>query len=80
MKLRVIGRQQQLLRIDFETRAVARGARVASSTSSSALLADADAVVLSDYGKGGLDAHRRDDRARARRPASRVLVDPKGDD
>ena len=36
-------------------------------------------VILSDYGKGGLDAHRAHDRAGAAR-GKPVLVDPKGDD
>jgi rfaE bifunctional protein kinase chain/domain len=78
VKLRVIGRQQQLLRIDFET--------MPSNTALDAKLADFertlpdfDVVVLSDYGKGGL-AHiaRMIEQARAR--GTPVLVDPKGDD
>jgi D-glycero-beta-D-manno-heptose-7-phosphate kinase len=78
VKLRVVGRQQQLLRIDFET--------VPSHEVLSAKLADYeqvvsqfDAVVLSDYGKGGL-AHiaRMIEQANAYRVP--VLVDPKGED
>jgi fructose-1-phosphate kinase PfkB-like protein len=44
-----------------------------------ALLANADALVLSDYGKGGL-AHIGTMIDRARAAAKPVLVDPKGDE
>ena len=43
------------------------------------LLADADVVILSDYGKGGL-AHIATMIERARAAGKPVLVDPKGDD
>jgi rfaE bifunctional protein kinase chain/domain len=76
VKLRVIGQQQQLLRIDFE--------RVPSHEVLAAKLEDferqvdaADAVVLSDYGKGGL-AHVSRMIEAARRHGKPVLVDPKG--
>ena len=42
-------------------------------------LAGCDAVILSDYGKGGL-THIADMIAAARKAQKRVLVDPKGDD
>ena len=53
IKLRVIGRQQQLLRIDFETEP---GHEVLMSKLADfeARLKNADLVILSDYGKGGL--------------------------
>src|SRR5829696_9024771 len=54
VKLRVIGHQQQLLRIDFE-RAPSREALAAKLDVYERLVAEADAVVLSDYGKGGLE-------------------------
>ena len=77
VKLRVIGRQQQLLRIDFETMpsTTALDAKLSDFERS---LPDFDVVVLSDYGKGGL-AHiaRMIECARAR--GTPVLVDPKGD-
>ena len=78
VKLRVIGRQQQLLRIDFET---PPSSEVLASKLADfeAGLADCDAVVLSDYGKGGL-AHIAEMIGRARAAGKRVLVDPKGDD
>jgi rfaE bifunctional protein kinase chain/domain len=53
VKLRVIGRQQQLLRIDFET-IPSHEALQAKLDRIRAPPADADVVILSDYGKGGL--------------------------
>jgi D-glycero-beta-D-manno-heptose-7-phosphate kinase len=78
VKLRVIGRQQQLLRIDFETMP-STTALDAKLSDYERALPDFDVVVLSDYGKGGL-AHiaRMIECARAR--GTPVLVDPKGDD
>ncbi len=78
VKLRVIGRQQQLLRVDFET---APSHEVLADTLSEfeASLANCDIVVLSDYGKGGL-AHIERMIAAARRRGRAVLVDPKGED
>jgi rfaE bifunctional protein kinase chain/domain len=78
VKLRVIGRQQQLLRIDFET--VPSHEILATKLADyERALPEFDAVVLSDYGKGGL-AHieRMIEQARAR--GTPVLVDPKGED
>jgi len=78
VKLRVIGRSQQLIRVDFEnqpehevlTQMLADFERV---------LPEHDAVLFSDYGKGGLThIPRMIELARAAgRP---VLVDPKGSD
>ena len=78
VKLRVIGRQQQLLRIDFETTPSHEVLR-AKLAEFAARLADCDAVILSDYGKGGL-AHIAEMIRLARAAGKRVLVDPKGDD
>ena len=78
VKLRVIGRQQQLLRIDFE-KAPSREILASKLADFDALLGDTDAVVLSDYGKGGL-AHIATMIGRARAAGKPVLVDPKGDD
>ena len=78
VKVRVIGRQQQIVRVDFETAPEAE-VLAAHLDEYTRLLPECDAVLLSDYGKGGL-AHivRMIELARAaRRP---VLVDPKGDD
>jgi rfaE bifunctional protein kinase chain/domain len=78
VKLRVIGRQQQLLRIDFETRPSQEvlGAKLREFAER---VRDADVVVLSDYGKGGL-AHIATMIGQARAAGRAVLVDPKGDD
>ena len=78
VKLRVIGRQQQLLRADFET--VPSHEVLASKLKDyQRLLKSADVVILSDYGKGGL-AHIAKMIALARKRGIPVLVDPKGDD
>ena len=78
VKLRVIGRAQQLLRVDFENQP---DHEVLAS-----LLADYDkalpehdAVLFSDYGKGGL-AHIAQMIGKARALGKPVLVDPKGSD
>ncbi len=78
IKLRVIGRQQQLLRIDFEdapTDVVLRD----KLTHFNALLPNYDVVILSDYNKGSLVnvAHMI---AAGRAAGKIVMVDPKGDD
>jgi rfaE bifunctional protein kinase chain/domain len=78
VKLRVIGQQQQLLRIDFE-RSPSRQVLAAKLDEFERLVDGADAVVLSDYGKGGL-AHVEKMIAAARRHGKPVLVDPKGHD
>jgi rfaE bifunctional protein kinase chain/domain len=76
VKLRVVGHQQQLLRIDFE-RAPGREALDAKLDEYRRLVAAADAVVLSDYGKGTL-AHVQRMIETARGLGKPVLVDPKG--
>jgi rfaE bifunctional protein kinase chain/domain len=53
VKLRVIGRQQQLLRIDFET-APSHEILQAKLADFEQRVAQSDVVILSDYGKGGL--------------------------
>jgi rfaE bifunctional protein kinase chain/domain len=78
VKLRVIGRQQQLLRIDFET-LPSHEVLADKLTDFELLLADCDVLVLSDYGKGGL-AHIAKMIELARAAGKIILVDPKGDD
>jgi rfaE bifunctional protein kinase chain/domain len=78
VKLRVIGRQQQLLRIDFET-PPSHEVLASKLKDYASLVQAAGAVVLSDYGKGGL-AHIVEMIALARAAKKPVLVDPKGDD
>jgi D-glycero-beta-D-manno-heptose-7-phosphate kinase len=78
VKLRVIGRQQQLLRLDFEN--TPKNEILASQTAVfEQLLPQHNAVLFSDYGKGGL-AHITDMIARARAAGKPILVDPKGSD
>jgi D-glycero-beta-D-manno-heptose-7-phosphate kinase len=76
VKLRVIGQQQQLLRIDFE-RSPGEAALASKLDEYERLVDESDAVVLSDYGKGGL-AHVSRMIALARAHGKPVLVDPKG--
>jgi len=78
VKLRVIGRQQQLLRLDFEN--TPKTEVLASQTATFVdLLPSHDAVLFSDYGKGGL-AHVSDMIERARAAGKPILIDPKGSD
>ena len=78
VKLRVIGRQQQLIRLDFEN--TPENEVLASQTSTFEKLCPAhDAVLFSDYGKGGL-AHIGLMIDLARTAGKTVLIDPKGAD
>ncbi len=78
VKLRVIGRQQQLLRLDFEN--TPKTEVLASQTATFVeLLPSHQAVLFSDYGKGGL-AHISDMIEWARVAGTPILVDPKGSD
>ncbi len=78
VKLRVIGRAQQLLRIDFENEPDHE--LLGEMTDAfEQQLADHDLVLFSDYGKGGL-AHIPQMIALARAAGKPVLVDPKGSD
>lgn len=78
VKLRVIGRQQQLLRADFES-VPDHEVLVEKLDQFKALLPEVQAVVLSDYGKGGL-LHIQEMIQAAKARGATVLVDPKGDD
>jgi len=78
VKLRAIARQQQLLRIDFET-PPSHEVLKAKLEEFKGKLPDCDVVILSDYGKGGL-AHIAEMIRLARASGKKVLVDPKGDD
>ncbi|MDR0249997.1 MAG: D-glycero-beta-D-manno-heptose-7-phosphate kinase [Burkholderiales bacterium] len=76
VKLRVIGRQQQLLRIDFETQP-SHEALSGKFAEFKEQIKNADVVLLSDYGKGGLRhiTQMIESATAARKP---VVVDPKG--
>jgi len=78
VKLRVIGRQQQLLRVDFEN--TPQNEVLASQTDQFLqLLPKHNVVLFSDYGKGGL-AHVAQMISAARTAGKAVLIDPKGSD
>lgn len=78
VKLRVIGRGQQMLRIDFEKEP---DHEILSSMLEcfGELLAEHDVVLFSDYGKGGL-AHISKMIRLAQTAGKPVLIDPKGND
>ena len=78
VKLRVIGRSQQLLRIDFENQPD-HEVLAAMLADFERVLPAHDAVLFSDYGKGGL-THLPRMIDSARRAGKPVLVDPKGRD
>lgn len=77
-KLRILSRNQQLLRLDFEEgfHAVDPEPLLAKMR---ALLPEVDVVILSDYGKGALESVPQMI-AMARAAKVPVLVDPKGTD
>jgi len=78
VKLRIIGRQQQLLRVDFEN--TPQNEVLASQTDQfMTLLSNHSVVLFSDYGKGGL-AHVTQMINAARAAGKVVLIDPKGSD
>lgn len=78
VKLRVIGRSQQLLRVDFEKEPDFEVLASMLGDFEQAL-ADHDVVLFSDYGKGGL-AHIPRMIELARQAGKPVLIDPKGSD
>ena len=78
LKMRVLGRQQQMVRVDFEVKP-SQACVQALTEQVQGLLAQHDVVVLSDYDKGTLaQVSLLIDCARAQGLA--VLVDPKGVD
>jgi rfaE bifunctional protein kinase chain/domain len=78
VKLRVIGRSQQLIRVDFEN---APDHEVLANMLGDfeQALPDHDTVLFSDYGKGGLE-HIPRMIEMARKAGKPVLIDPKGSD
>lgn len=76
LKMRVLGRQQQLLRVDFEDHPH-EGVLQSIDDQLAALLPGHDLVVVSDYAKGVL-VHVERLIALAREAGVPVLVDPKG--
>ncbi len=78
VKLRVIGRHQQLLRLDFENEPD-HEALALQNEAFAQIVPQHQAVLFSDYGKGGL-AHIPKMIAAARAAGKPVLIDPKGSD
>jgi rfaE bifunctional protein kinase chain/domain len=78
VKLRVIGRQQQLLRVDFE-RETKHEVLAKMIDDFEREAPNHDVVIFSDYGKGGL-AHISAMIEIARDAGKAILVDPKGKD
>ena len=78
IKLRVIGRQQQLIRVDFEEKPSDQVLQD-KLTRFTSLLADFDVLILSDYAKGSL-VNVSTMIAAAKAQNKIVLVDPKGSD
>lgn len=78
IKLRVIARQQQLIRVDFEETPT-KEILLAGLARFESVMPDVDVVLLSDYAKGGL-THVSTMISRARAAGKQVLIDPKGHD
>lgn len=78
VKLRVLARHQQLIRLDFEEPVDTICLQQLESDYID-LLKDFDVVILSDYGKGVLQ-HVENLIAAARKAEKMVLIDPKGND
>ena len=78
VKLRVVARHQQLVRVDFDT-LPSHEVLASKLAEFEKKLPACDVVILSDYGKGGLK-HIARMIALANRAGKVVLVDPKGDD
>lgn len=77
-KLRVMSRNQQLLRLDFE-RSFSDADKSAMEAGFDSALEHADIVILSDYAKGCLSNPQRLILA-AKAKGKHVIVDPKGSD
>ena len=78
IKLRIIGRQQQLLRVDFE-KAPTPDAINNKMMQYRSLLPEHDIVILSDYAKGAM-LNVADMIKEAKNAGKIILVDPKGED
>ena len=78
VKLRVVARNQQLIRLDFEE-SPHREVLEQIKHQYREVLPEYDAIIFSDYGKGGL-SHISDMIDWARQAGKPVLIDPKGDD
>ena len=75
-KIRIVSRNQQLIRLDFDDAAYASSKAVESRFSQA--IKNSSIVVLSDYGKGVLD-NVQAIISLAKAEGKRVVIDPKGD-
>lgn len=78
VKLRMVAQNQQLLRADFDEKP-SEEVLAQCLKDFAATVDQADVVVLSDYGKGGL-THVAEMIKLAREHGTPVIIDPKGDD
>lgn len=78
LKMRVLGRQQQLLRVDFEHKPGNKALTSLRNTLSS-IVSEYDLIVLSDYAKGSLTEVKELIKL-AQQHNKPILVDPKGHD
>jgi D-beta-D-heptose 7-phosphate kinase / D-beta-D-heptose 1-phosphate adenosyltransferase len=78
MKLRMISRNQQLVRADFEEKFPVDAIQ-AITRQCCDLLKQYDVILLSDYNKGTLD-HCTELLAAAKKTGTKVIIDPKGND
>ncbi|MDD3265742.1 MAG: D-glycero-beta-D-manno-heptose-7-phosphate kinase [Burkholderiales bacterium] len=78
VKLRVLAKNQQLIRIDFEEKPSHEILADVLDTYEQ-VIEDHDVIILSDYGKGGL-SHTIKMVEIARKHNKKILVDPKGSD
>ena len=77
VKLRVIAKQQQLLRIDFETPPTQQILDAKLSDFAKQIQNNPNVIILSDYGKGAL-THSSEMIKIAKNANLQILIDPKG--
>ena len=79
VKLRVISKQQQLLRIDFETPPTRQILDAKLSDFAKQIQNNPNVIILSDYGKGAL-THSSEMIKIAKNANLQIFIDPKGSD
>ena len=79
VKLRVISKQQQLLRIDFETPPTRQILDAKLSDFAKQVQSNPNVIILSDYGKGAL-THSSEMIKIAKNANLQIFIDPKGSD
>lgn len=79
VKLRVIAKQQQLLRIDFETPPTQQILDAKLSDFAKQIQNNPNVIILSDYGKGAL-THSSEMIKIAKNANLQIFIDPKGND